>query len=224
MIRKLTTVLIVTLALNFLAGAGAVGWLFYSGKLDKDKFKSIKEIVFIPEIAEVPSTQPTTAPAADPLMKLDELLAERVGRPATEQIQFLQGAFDARLLMLERRQRELLDLQQQIELAKQKLSRDRDALTTERADLQAREEQEVTRASDEGFQDALAVYNSMPSKQVKSVFMSLDDATVVQFLQAMQPRTAARIVKEFKTPAEAARVQMIMERLRQAGADASAKE
>ena len=40
----------------------------------------------------------------------------------------------------------------------------------------------------------------MPAKQTKAVFMTLQDETIIQYLQAMQPRTAARIMKEFKTP------------------------
>ena len=53
-------------------------------------------------------------------------------------------------------------------------------------------------------------------KQVKQVFMTLDDATVMSYLQAMEPRAAARIMKEIKSPEELRRIQTIMERMRQA--------
>ena len=63
--------------------------------------------------------------------------------------------------------------------------------------------------------DTLTLYNSMQAKQVKTIFATLDDDTVVRFLSAMQPRTAAKIVKEFKSPEETARIQRVMERMRQ---------
>ena len=62
----------------------------------------------------------------------------------------------------------------------------------------------------------------MPPKQVKQIFATLDDQTVVNFLQAMEPRTAAKIIKEFKTDDEVARMQKVLEKMRQA--QASAKE
>jgi Mg/Co/Ni transporter MgtE len=55
----------------------------------------------------------------------------------------------------------------------------------------------------------------MPAKKAKDVFMTLDNETVKQYLKAMQPRTAAKIVKEFKTPEEMQRIQAVMEQIRQ---------
>jgi Mg/Co/Ni transporter MgtE len=69
--------------------------------------------------------------------------------------------------------------------------------------------------TDKGFQDALALYQTLPPKQVKDTFKSMDDAVVVQFLQAMQPRTATKILKEFKTSDEQDRATKLLEKLRQ---------
>ena len=55
-----------------------------------------------------------------------------------------------------------------------------------------REQQATKLATDKGFQDALERYNVMPGKQVKQIFMTLDDQTVVNFLQAMEPRPDTR--------------------------------
>jgi hypothetical protein len=52
--------------------------------------------------------------------------------------------------------------------------------------------------------------------------MGLDDKTIKNYLEAMQPRTAAKIIKEFKSPDETARIEKIMEQMRLA--QASAKE
>lgn len=223
--KKLFNVLVLTLAVNFLAIAGAVGWLHQTKRLDREKALAIREILF-PRLIEPdqPARQPAASPATQPILRLEELLARSAGRPATEQVQFIQHAFDTQSVQLERRERELNDLQRQVELAKQQFARDRGTIERQRSELTAREEEATRLAADKGFQDSLELYKTMPGKQVKSIFMMLDDATVVRYLQAMEPRAAARIMKEFKNPAEVTRMQTIMETMRQSSAQAKAKE
>jgi hypothetical protein len=96
------------------------------------------------------------------------------------------------------------------------MQRDRGVLEKDRTALASLQQQATKLETDKGFQDSLALYNSMPGKQVKTIFMSLDDATIKQYLQAMPPRNATRIIKEFKTPEEVARIQKVMESMRQA--------
>jgi len=148
------------------------------------------------------------------VLKLEELLATKVGRSTEEQVEFLQHSFDVQMAQLDRRQRELKDLQRQVDLARDQAGRDRAALATQQKQLEDREQQSTKLAADKGFQDALDRYNAMPGKQVKQIFMALDDQTVVNFLQAMEPRVAARVIKEFKAPEEVARIQKILERMR----------
>ena len=69
---------------------------------------------------------------------------------------------------------------------------------------------------DKGFEETLDLYNSMPTKQVKDVFVTLDDATVTKYLQAMDAARAAKVLKEFKTPPETERVQKWLEIIRRA--------
>jgi flagellar motility protein MotE (MotC chaperone) len=118
------------------------------------------------------------------------------------------------MAQIDRRQRELNDLQAQIDLAKAQLARDRAAVGEKEKTLVAREQEATKLETDKGFQDSLALYKSMPSKQVKSVFLAMDDRAVAQFLQAMEPRTAAKIIKEFKTPDEAQFIQKALARMR----------
>jgi DNA-binding GntR family transcriptional regulator len=61
----------------------------------------------------------------------------------------------------------------------------------------------------------------MPAKQVKSVFMTMTDETMIQYLRVMEPRTATKIMKEFKTPAETERIGKVMEKMRQAQASSN---
>jgi hypothetical protein len=219
-VKKLWDLLVLVLAINFLLLAGAAVYVVKTRNVDHDKMVAIKEIVF-------PTTAPsTTQPVADattqPTLRLDELVARQSGRTAGEQFDIIQHTFDAQMAELERRKRELQDLDRQVDLAKQKMAKDRAAFETEKADLKKREDQATKLANDQGFQDALQRYIAMPPKQVKQIFSTLNDQTVVSFFQAMEPKTAAKIIKEFKTPEEVARMQRVMEKMRQA--QASAKE
>jgi hypothetical protein len=218
MIKRLLTVVVVTLALNFLAAAGGIGWLWNQGQLDRGKVKAIKEMVFAKPAEAAPATQPSPEPSTQPVLQLDELLARAAGRSATEQVEFIQQTFDAKMAMLDRRQRELIDLQRQVELSKQQMSKDRSALDTRDKSLSDREQQATRLATDKGFQDSLALYKSMPPKQVKTIFMGLDDQTLTSYLQAMDPRAASKIIKEFKSPDETTRIQKILEQMRLASA------
>jgi multidrug efflux pump subunit AcrA (membrane-fusion protein) len=212
--KKLLTVLMLTLALNFLALAGGVGWLYKNHQLDREKVMAIKEILFPKPVPEAPTTQPTEEPTTQPIMRLDELLAKATGRSASEQVEFIQHAFDAQMAILDRRQQELIDLQRQVDLSKQQMTKDRGALDQQKQALDAREQAASKLATDTGFQDSLALYNTMAPRQVKTIFMGLDDQTIKNYLEAMEPRTAAKIVKEFKSPDETARIQKIMEQMR----------
>jgi hypothetical protein len=212
--KKFLNVIAITLALNFLAAAGGVGWLVQSKHLDKDKFAAIRAIVF-------PSSQPTTQAivasnaSTQPVLRLEELLAHSAGRSASEQVDYIQHAFDQQMEQLDQRRRELLDLQRQVDLARDQVTKDREKLALGEKELASRQQLQSKNETDKGFQDALALYQTLPPKQVKDTFKSMDDAVVVQFLQAMQPRTATKILKEFKTSDEQDRATKLLEKLRQ---------
>jgi hypothetical protein len=214
--KKVLTAIMFVLGFNFLAVVGGVGYLFQAGKLDRDKALAMKELVF-----PTPSTQPATTQPTEPdpttqaTARLDELLARRSGMTVGEQVDFLRQTFDAQAVQLDRRRRELDDLQRQIELAKQQVAADREKVDADRAKLTAEQTQATRLESDQGFQDALAMYLAMPPKQVKQIFMSLPDGTVERYLQAMGPSGSRKILKEFKTTEEVARIQSILEKMRQ---------
>lgn len=221
--KKLLTAVLFVLGINFLAVAGGVGYLFQTGKLDKEKALAMKEIVFPTPTSQPASTQPDDPdPTTQASARLDELLARRSGMTVGEQVDFLRQTFDAQAVQLDRRRRELDDLQRQIELAKLQVGEDRAKVDADRAKLTAEQTAAARLESDQGFQDALAMYQAMPPKQVKQIFMSLPDDTVERYLQAMGPSGSKKILKEFKTTEEVARVQSILERMRQA--EASVKE
>jgi hypothetical protein len=214
LMKKLFSILIAMLALNFLAAAGGAGWLYKTGHLDKDRAIKIRELLF--PAPDAPTTQPSApvAVSAAPTLRLDTLLEKERGRPVAEQIDFVKRTFDQEMLMFDRRQRELSDLQKQIDLANLKLASDRAQYKQDQAALLASKTAADKLQSDKGFQDSLALYSISPPKQVKTIFMNLGESTVEQYLDAMDQRTAAKIIKEFKTPAETAFIQAVLERMR----------
>ncbi len=218
--KKLLSAIVFVLAINFLAVLGGVGWLFQSGKMDREKLGLIKDMLFAePKPPEVVATQPATQPAAtEPTtLKLDELLAKYAGRRTGEQVELIQQSIDAQAVALDRRSRELDDLMQQILREKEELARKTASLDSDRQQLTEQEKKQVADASDKGFQDSLKLLMAMPGKQAKAAFMDLDDPTVARYLQAMPPRSASKIIKEFKTPVEQTRINLVLDRMRQGG-------
>src|SRR4051794_4705752 len=220
--KKLWSVFVHTLAINFLLLAGAAGWLWKSAHVDRPKVEAVRDVLFPKaEAASGPATQPSKPESGPPLVRLDKLLARHAGKRAGEQVEAIQQTFDAQSALLDRRKRELEDLQQQIAAEQKRLADASASLDGERKDLAERRQQAEQASTDKGFAASLKLYSTMPGKQAKAVFMDMPDEAAARFLQAMPPRTATKIVKEFKTPAEVARINRVMERIRQGGSVAS---
>jgi len=223
-LKRLWNVFVLTLAINFLAAAGGVAYLYNAGRLDRQRVVAIRDILYPPPAPPRPAaTRPAASEAApEPVIKLNELLEQKSGLSTAEQLEFIQQTFDARMGELDRRQREVADLQRQVDMANSALAKDRAALEAEKTALAERQQLAQKLATDQSFQDSLKLYKSMPPKQVKQVFMSMDDETVRRYLQAMEPRNATKIVREFKTPEESQRIQKVLHLMRGAAGTASA--
>ncbi len=212
--KKILNVIVLTLAMNFLLVVAGSAVLLKKSQMDRDKFAAVKKLLF--ETSQPATQAASTEPVAstEPADRLAELLAKASGRPAGEQVNFIRQAFDAEMAELDRKQRELDDLQRQIELARNQTKLDRAKVDQDRKDLADQKAQQDKLASDKGFQDSLELYNAMPAKQVKTIFMGLSDDVVMEYLRAMEPRNAGKIIKEFKLPEEIARIQKVQEKIR----------
>jgi flagellar motility protein MotE (MotC chaperone) len=214
-LKRIINVLVLTCAINFILLVGGSVLLLKSSHMDRDKFTAVKKLLFEtsqPTTMVSASTQPVAS--TEPADRLQKLLAVASGRPAGEQVDFIRQTFDAEMAELDRRQRDLQDLEHQIELARAQTKLDRAKIDRAQKQLVEAQEQQKKLASDKGFQDSLDLYNVMPAKQVKTIWMTLSDDTVMQYLQAMEPRTAGKIIKEFKAQDETARIQKVLEKIR----------
>jgi hypothetical protein len=219
MAKKLINVVMLVLALNFIVAAGGTAWVVKSGHVDRDKLRALKAVLYPPD--SQPSTEPAAASTTQPSGRLDELLAKASGRPAADQIEFIRQEFAGETAELDRRRRELIDLQRQVDLARQQAAADRTKVEQARKSLAQQQDEQTKLASDKGFQDSLNLYMIMQPKQVKTIFMTLSEPTVVNYLQAMPPSKAGKIIKEFKAPDETDRIQRVLERIRSAQSGAN---
>jgi len=134
----------------------------------------------------------------------------------------MQTSFDTQMTILDRRFQDLSDQRKTLEQARTQLDKDREKLLAEQKQLTTAEQAQAKLQTDKGFQETLELYSTMPAKQVKTIFMSLTDDTMIQYLRAMEPRVATKIIKEFKSPEENERVGKVMEKMRQAQASTAA--
>src|SRR5262249_51913495 len=104
------------------------------------------------------------------------------------------------------------------------LARKNEAVDAEAARQAAQQKRIQDAAGDKGFEDSLKLYKSMQGKQVKQIFMGLPDDTVVRYLEAMEPRNASKIIREFKTPGERQGINRLRERRRQGEVAAAATQ
>jgi hypothetical protein len=211
--KRLWDVLAGVLALNFLVIIGLAAWLRGSGRLNRDRIDQIKLVLFPPAAPEAPTTQPSD-PTTRPTMILEALLAHKSNLPAGQQVDFVQKTFDQRQYELEQKDQLLGQRQAQLDLVQQKLTDDRTTFEAERKAFQDQQAQAAKLASDAGFQKSLDLYNAMQPKQVKAVFAGLDDDVVKDYFAAMDPLAVKKIIAEFKSPDETARVEKIMEKIR----------
>lgn len=218
--KRLFNVLVLVLAMNFLAVAGFSGWLISGGRLNREKAMAIKDVLFPTTQPVIPATQPADDQPGG--LKLDDLLAQSAGRPPEEQLAYIRQAFDAQTTQLERARKELDAWRIQAETAQKAARNERQTLEAEKKKFQDDQKLAQKLSTDKGFQDSLALYTSLPAKQVKTLFMGLDVETAVTYFQAMEPRTAARITKEFKSSDETDRLKQIMAKMRDATVQASA--
>jgi flagellar motility protein MotE (MotC chaperone) len=215
LLKKLGLALVLVLAINFVAVAGAGAYLFSTGALTKAKLGEITKVMY-PAATSQPATQPVGVVDAttQPIMRIDEFLGATAGKTAAEQLAFMQSAFDRQMALLDRQRQELLDLRRQVELARTQFVKDKAVIESREKQIAAREEAMNAKVVDKGFNETLKLYNAMQTKQVKDIFSKLDDETVVRYLQAMDARRASRILGEFKTPEELVRAQALLERMR----------
>ena len=226
--KKLGSLFLLLCILNLFAGAGLVGYLVATERLDKPKAAAIVDLLrhkgtpdkFRETLYDIlePSPATTSAPASQPALAADMTPAnDATAGTAQDRINAAHQAVDQETLRLENqaqelrhRQELLVQLQADVTAKLQKIQTERDAFEKRVAEVGAQ-------STDENFQKSLALYNELKSKQVKDLFMAMPPEEVAKFLTAMEPERAAKIISEFKSPEEAAAIGRVLAHIRAPG-------
>ncbi|MCA9296549.1 MAG: hypothetical protein KC983_08525 [Phycisphaerales bacterium] len=214
---------------NLLAMGIFVGWMWQTGRLNIDRLRSLRESLMVTSADEAASMQ--TKEAAEQRARAEaEDLARRENPPLPSSVALRRNddnsMRDAQIV------RRLVDekalLVDQLSMKTQQIEAERAAFEAERAAWQSATADERQRLTDTQFAKVVDLYSSIPAKQAKEMLINLvrtDDADqAVAYLNAMEIRAAAKIIKELKTDAENQLATDLLEQLRTHGLGATAME
>ena len=189
---------------NLLIISGLVGYLIFSGKLNAESAGKISAVLRGEDL--VPASQVASQPAG--------VATSQAAVAREERKTFSMEMLEVQQATLEREKRLIEDRYSRVKDAEFKLLKDREAFLQKKKEFYKQVEMFQKASKDEGFEKALALYSKMPPKLAKEDFMKLDIDIVVAYLMNMSKMTAAKILKEFKTPEEQKRRQEILEKIR----------
>ena len=222
--KTLYHVIMVVAFINLLAMITFAGWLYGTDRVDGDRLWEVKE-----KFAETIAEQKTREDEESTKAEAVRLEAERMARlsgvggvaSTSDQLEVEQERNEILLRQLERTRREIQSLQDNLLLSRQRMERRSEELVEQSRQLEARLNEIEARFNDDGFKRTVVMFETLPSKQVKQMFLDLMENgktdQVVAYLQAMQSRKAAGVLKEFKNPVEIQRAVELTEKLRQQG-------
>ena len=208
--------------IHLLALLAFVGWLWQSGRLSGERVQNIRALLAM-TIADENERQLQAAAEAEQA-RLDVLAASRRENPPLPAAEHIDAVYSLR----EQQQRTIdrLDDEKNLLLAQlDRISREYDEAQTsfleQRRQWYASVESERKRKEDEQFQQALKLYESVPAKQARDMLLKLvEDGEMKQavaYLDSMNTRAAAKILREFKTEPQTELAKQLLEELRTFG-------
>jgi hypothetical protein len=199
-----------------------VGWLWHTDRLDGDRVADVRAL-FAPTIAEARAAaeQQKFQDEDRHQRQLEQARRQDPPLPASDRVNHLsaarqdQGRAEHHLELVRRQ------LLQQFDIAAQQLESDRDALNAEQQDFEQGVETDQQRRYRDQLTKAVKLLESLPPKQAKQKIVELvqtgkiDQAVV--YLDAMNQRSAGKVLAEFKTDEENKLATDLLERLRTLG-------
>lgn len=227
--KKLWTIISFLSVIHFLAFIMFIGWLWQSDRLNRDRIDEVRALFSMTMPQAKFAAKQADIDAQQKINEQDEL-AMRDNPPFSSQAslainrahktqsdQAARNLEDTRKLSLQMidNERELLEKEKE-EFAQMKAAWDKDTIA------------ERKRKTDEQFAQAVKIYESLSPKQSMQMLSNLVTAgnidQVVSYLDAMNPRNAAKILKAFKTPEELILATQLQEKLRVFGTGAEDSE
>ncbi len=223
--KLIWNVIVAFIIFNLLLAAGYVGWLYNTGYINGDRIDLVRE-VFSLTVAEEEAMEEEARLLEEKAKQDRDQLArlESTGQGPTTLRDELDKATRADQTAIERIN--LFNQQNQAlreEMARFQADHNRRVaeLDAERAAFEKWIKDRAEQTEDENFLQVVSLYETQAPKQTKQAFQTLmalgDTDQVVEYLAAMSPRKAGKVLAQFKAPEEVPQAASLLEKLRQRG-------
>jgi flagellar motility protein MotE (MotC chaperone) len=223
--KKILSILNMIAILTFLMLVGLLAYLAGTGRLDKEKAQTVLDLirhqgtpaglrdqvygVLVPTTATAPA--PASAPAATPGTDDAPTAAS-----ASDRIEYAREAMEQEQLRLEHEAQELQRRQQLLDQKRSEIDAKLAELDSQKKAFQQQAAATQAAGQSEAFAKSLDLYNELKPKQVKDLFIVLPPGDAAEYLKAMDPSSAAKIIAEFKTPEERSYIATVLDKIRTA--------
>jgi flagellar motility protein MotE (MotC chaperone) len=230
--KKLGTLFTLLCIMNLFALVGLLGYLFGTGRLDKQKATAIVAMIrhqgepekFNEKLYDIleptPATNPATAPASQPAVA-DAADNASLGTSAQDRLQIANQAMQQERIRLDTLAQELRNRQELLAKTQEEVEAKLKKIEAEKGEFEKKLTAVNTKARDENFQKSLDLYNELKPKQVKDMFLGMTPELVSSYIQAMDSSRAGDIISEFKSPPEIDFIKSVLERIRTSGTSAA---
>lgn len=215
----------IALFLNVLAGAGFVGWLYGTERLNEDRMERLVGLFSMTLQEEAAAKEREhQATLAQARIEAQAAHLRRVAagpQSMTDRLAIAQQVSDIAAEQNNRSADDVMSVERRLEQAWEDLRQQKARLDAERQAYETQTREQRDQREDEAFQQTVALYESLPPKQAREQFMTLIASgnmdQVVDYLAQMNKRKAVGVLGEFKQPGDAAVATELLERLRVRG-------
>jgi len=223
--RKIGTLLLAIVLLNVLMAAGLVAFVVATGRLDGAKAQVIVDLVRKPgtpkdlrtQVAALLVAAPATAPATQAGTRPGGPVPFTALASASDRVEYARQAMEQERLRLEREAQDLQHRQNLLDTQRREVEAALAKIDAEKKKFQAQVQAAEAKAKEENFTRTLALYRDLKSKQVKDLFMGMNEDLVADYFKALEAEQTTKIIGEFKTADERAFVGRVLERIRSGG-------
>ena len=223
--KLIWNVIVAFIILNLLLAAGYVGWLYNTGYLNGDRIDQVREIFNLTIAEEEAQAEEVRLLEEQHEQDRDQIARlESTGEGPTTLRDELDKATRADQTAIERinlYNQQNTALREEMARFQADHNRRVEELEAERAAFEKWIEDQAKQTEDENFRQVVSLYETQAPKQTKQAFQTLmalgQTDQVVEYLAAMSPRKAGKVLAQFKTPEEVPQAASLLEKLRQRG-------
>lgn len=191
-----------------------LGWLYGTDRLSVERVRNVRELFAMTMTDEkMQKEEQEQAPEEN-----QENESSMFQMSSTRQIELLTDVQRQELMATQRMKDESEMHSRQFSLLNQKIALEREEFETERRRWEEATGADRERKTNEQFAQTVSQYESLPAKQGKQILIELINSgsreQAVAYLDAMKPRAASKILKEFKSPEEIILAAELLEELR----------